>query len=122
MLHEDTVTLELGGTAYLLHYNLNVMERVAEHFDGLDGLPKIFMGGTQGVKGQKWLLTAMINEGIDIQNDDGKNRPLITEKQVGRMVRTVDAWNTATASMLTAIGAAMPKEDAGKNGETTQGR
>lgn len=29
---------------------------------------------------------AMLNEGIDIANEDGKNRPMLTHKQAGRIV------------------------------------
>lgn len=123
MLTEQYVILELDGKAYPLAYNLNVMERVDEHFKGLENLGLAFIGGSEGTRHQKWLLTAMINEGIDIQNDDGKGRPILTEKQVGRMIRTVEDWNRATQRMLEAIGAAGPEgEGSAKNERATQGQ
>ena len=123
MLKEAYVTLELNGETYPLAYNLNVMERVDEHFKGLENLGRAFTGGSESMRHQKWLLTAMLNEGVDIQNDDGQNRPALSEKQVGRMIRTAEDWNRAVEQMLAAIGAAGPKEEeSGKNGKAAQGR
>lgn len=118
---DKTVYADIGGKQYPIPFNLNVIEQVAEHFGGLEKLPAIFLGGSKNMKHEKWLLTVMVNEGIDILNDDGKNRPFFSEKQIGRLIRTPGEWRAVEAQMSVAISASLPEDDGGpKNEAPTQ--
>ena len=57
--------------------------------------------------------TAMLNEGIDIANDDGGKRPMLTSKQVGRIITEVGLAK-ANEALQRAVSASITTED-GKN-------
>ena len=68
-----------------LVFNLNVMEEIQEQYGSLDKWGEITQGdGEPKVKDLKNGIMAMINEGIDIENEkNGKNEPMMNAKQVG---------------------------------------
>lgn len=88
--------IETENKNYPIVMNLNVLEIIQENYgtiekwieiiDSTEDLPKI--------KDLKVGLTAMINEGIDIENEkNGTNEPFLTVKQVGRILSEVGLGN-----------------------------
>lgn len=88
-------TLEYRGKTYKLVFNLNVMQEIQEHF-GTTGKWADAMsteGGREPLaKDIIYGFTAMLNEGIDIDNEnkpkDEQMAPL-TLKQVGRILTEI---------------------------------
>lgn len=78
---------------YNLPFNLNVMEEIQEKYGSLDEWGKQTDGtgnGEPNVKAVIFGLTAMINEGIDIENEEkGTKEKKLTSKQVGRIITEV---------------------------------
>lgn len=77
---------------YKLPFNLNVMEEIQEKYGSIEewGKQTDGEGNEPNVKAIIFGLTAMINEGIEIENEENgtKNKPL-TLKQVGRIITEV---------------------------------
>lgn len=89
---KDTVIhIEYQDKKYPLVFNLNVMEEIQERYGSLDNWGKITQGdGEPNIKDLKIGIMAMINEGIDIENEkNGTNEPMLTPKQVGRIISTL---------------------------------
>jgi len=83
---------------YKLVFNLNVMEIIQEEYQTLERWGELTDGqsGEVNVKALIFGLTAMINEGIEINNEDtGAKDPLLTHKQVGRILTEVGIQSTA---------------------------
>lgn len=78
---------------YPLVFNINVMEEIQEAYGTLSNWGAIVEnvnGGEPKVKHLKIGLMAMINEGIDIENEEtGKNDPMVDAKTVGRIISEV---------------------------------
>ena len=85
------VYLEANGKNYPMVFNLNVMEEIQDKYGSLDKWGALTQGdGEPRVKELKYGITAMINEGIDIENENnGTNVPMLTEKHVGRLMTEV---------------------------------
>lgn len=88
-------TLEYRGKTYKLVFNLNVMQEIQEHFGTVDKWADAMSteGGREPLaKDIIYGFTAMLNEGIDIDNE---NKPKeeqmepLTLKQVGRMLTEI---------------------------------
>lgn len=81
--------LDVEGKNYELVFNLNVMQEIQEEYKTLENWGELTDGksGEVNVKALIYGLTAMINEAIEIKNDEeGTNDPLLTKKQVGRII------------------------------------
>lgn len=81
--------LEVEGKTHELVFNLNVMEEIQEEYGTIQKWGELTDGksGEVNVKALIYGLTAMINEAIEIKNEDkGSDEPLLTKKQVGRIV------------------------------------
>ena len=77
---------------YKLPFNLNVMEEIQEKYGSLDewGKQTDGEGGEPNVKAVIFGLAAMINEGIEIENEEnGTDTKPLTLKQVGRIITEV---------------------------------
>lgn len=76
---------------YPIVFNLNVMEEIQDKYGSLDKWGALTQGdGEPRVKDLKYGILTMINEGIDIENENnGTNVPMLTEKQVGRLMTEV---------------------------------
>ena len=83
---------------YKLVFNLNVMEAIQDEYETLDKWGSM-TDGSQGEPNIKALLFGfqeMLNEGIEIANEDnGTNEPLLTHKQVARIVTEVGMKNVS---------------------------
>ena len=81
--------ITVNDKEYPIVFNLNVMEEIQEEYGTLDKWDNM-TDGTDGEPNAKAVIfgfTAMINEGIDIQNDrNGTNEKPLTKKQVGRLI------------------------------------
>lgn len=86
----DAITYK--GVEYHLAFNLNAMETIQEEYGSLDEWGKQMEGknGEPNVKAVIFGLAAMLNEGIDIDNEDnGTDIKPLTLKQVGRLISSV---------------------------------
>ena len=85
-------TLQYKDKTYTLVFNLNVMEEIQEEYGTLAKWGAM-TDGTEGEPNAKAVLfglTAMINEGIDMANDEnGTDDKPLTKKQVGRLLTEV---------------------------------
>ena len=81
--------ITVNDKEYSLVFNLNVMEEIQEEYGTLEKWGNLTDGtsGEPNAKAVVFGFTAMINEGIDIQNDkNGTNEKPLTKKQVGRLI------------------------------------
>ena len=91
---------------YKLVFNLNVMEEIQEEYGTIEkwgDLPD----GAEGEPDAKAIIfgfTAMINEGIDIENDEeGTDKPFLSLKKVGRIISELgfeEATNTLNETVI----------------------
>ncbi len=98
--------IEYRGNKYNLVFNLNVMEVIQDEYGTLDKWGSL-TDGSQGEPNAKAVLfgfTAMLNEGIDIQNDEnGTTIPPFTKKQVGRILTEIGLANATKQMNKTVI-------------------
>lgn len=75
---------------YPVTFNINVMEEIQEKYGSIGAWGAIVENAENGepkVKDLKIGLMAMINEGIDIENEtNSTNNPFVNAKQVGRII------------------------------------
>ena len=99
MFREISDVIEYKGKKYKLVFNLNVTEAIQDEYKSIDAWGSLTDGETTGevnVKALIFGLMSMINEGIEIDNEDnGTNEPLLTHKQVGRIITDVGITQTA---------------------------
>lgn len=84
--------IEYKGTKYNLVFNLNVMEVIQDEYGTLDEWGKLTDGSTgePNAKAVVFGFTAMLNEGIDIDNEEnGTDIKPLTHKQVGRILTEI---------------------------------
>ena len=77
---------------YTLVFNLNVMQEIQEEYKTLEKWGELTDGktGEVNVKALIFGLAAMMNEAIDMKNDEeGTNDPMLSKKQVGRIITKV---------------------------------
>ena len=93
-MKEISKTLEYKGKEYKLVFNLNVMEVIQDKYGTLENWGKLTDGaendGEPNAKAVIFGITAMLNEGIDIDNEEnGTEEKMLTNKQVGRMITEI---------------------------------
>ncbi len=89
MIRDYKFDLEIEDKKYQLIFNLNVMQDIQEEYGTIQKWGTLTDGksGEVNVKALIFGLTCMINEAIDIKNDEeGLNEPLLSKKQVGRLI------------------------------------
>ena len=98
-MKNTVVYIEANGKKYPLAFNLNVMEEIQEHYGSLDAWGKVSQGdGEAKVKDLKYGVRAMLNEGIDMENENnGTKEPMLTDKQVGRIMTDVGIQQIVSA-------------------------
>lgn len=91
---------------YKLAFNLNVMERIQDKYGTVNKWGEL----TDGLKGEVnaaaliFGFTEMLNEGIDIDNEANKtNEPMLTTKQVGRMITEIGLQQATAALNKTVV-------------------
>ena len=89
------------GKEYRLVFNLNVMEAIQDEYGTLEKWGELTDGasGEPNAKAVKFGFFAMLNEGIEIENENnGTDEPLLTLKQVGRLITEI-GFESATAKL-----------------------
>lgn len=99
-MKEISKTLEYKGKKYNLVFNLNVMQVIQDKYGTLDNWGKLTDGaendGEPNAKAVIFGITAMLNEGIDIENEEnGAKEKMLTNKQVGRMITEIGLQSSA---------------------------
>lgn len=95
----DTVssTIEYKGKKYSLVFNLNTMETMQDKYGSLDKWGELTdpaQTGEPDIKAMIFAFEAMLNEGIEIANEDNNtNEPLLTHKQVARIITEIGLKN-----------------------------
>ena len=97
---------------YRIVFNLNVMEAIQERFGSITEWGNVTDGKDEpDIKAVKFAFWAMINEGIDIDNEDeGTNKPHLTEAQVGRMMTSVGLVDATRILNQTVIASTQSEE------------
>ena len=99
-MKEVSKALEYKGKKYNLVFNLNVMEVIQDKYGTLENWGKLTDGaendGEPNAKAVIFGITAMLNEGIDIENEEnGTEEKMLTNKQVGRMITEIGLKSSA---------------------------
>lgn len=99
-MKEISKKLEYKGKKYNLVFNLNVMQVIQDKYGTLDNWGKLTDGaennGEPNAKAVIFGITAMLNEGIDIENEEnGTKEKMLTNKQVGRMITEIGLQSSA---------------------------
>ena len=99
-MKEISKEFEYKGKTYGLVFNLNVMEVIQEKYGTLENWGKLTDGaendGEPNAKAVIFGITAMLNEGIDIENEEnGTKEKMLTNKQVGRMITEIGLQSSA---------------------------
>lgn len=99
-MKEISKKLEYKGKNYKLVFNLNVMEVIQDKYGTLENWGKLTDGaendGEPNAKAVIFGITAMLNEGIDIDNEEnGTKEKMLTNKQVGRMITDIGLQSSA---------------------------
>ena len=84
--------LQYKDKEYKLVFNLNVMEQIQEEYKSLEEWGNLTDGenGEPNAKAVIYGFTAMLNEGIDMDNEEnGTDIKPLTTKQVGRIITEV---------------------------------
>ena len=96
MKKNEKVTLTWKGVDYNLVFNLNVMEEIQEEYGSISAWGDLTDNEKEpNAKAVIFGLTAMLNEGIDIDNEDNQGvegyvpKKMLTKKQVGRLLTDV---------------------------------
>lgn len=98
-MKDEKGKLTYKGTEYTLVFNLNVMEAIQEEYGTVAKWgDMVYNTDEPKIKPLMFALWAMINEGIEIENEDtGSNKPLITRKLAGRIASEIGVEKAATA-------------------------
>ena len=108
---------EVNDKKYPLVFNLNVMEEIQEQYGSLDkwGQMTENVDGAS-IKDLKFGVMAMINEGIDIENEEnGTNEPMINSKQAGRLLSEVGIKEVFEKIHEITIASTESEDNTGKN-------
>ena len=116
-MKNTVVYIETEKKNYPLVFNLNVMEEIQEEYGSLDAWGEITQGnGEPKVKDLKAGVMAMFNEAIDIENENnGTNEPMLTAKQVGRIMTEVGIDRVVSAIKELTIASTKGEDGEGKN-------
>jgi len=107
---DKKLSITIKGTEFPMAFNLNVLEAIQDKYGSLDKWqdkiqPKT---GEAQIKDIKWTLVTFINEGIEIENENGEKKDLLTEKQLGRMITNI---SDITRSIANAVTETIPEPD-----------
>lgn len=108
-MKDVSTTINYKGKEYKLVFNLNVMELMQDEYGSIEKWGSLCEPTNDAhvepdVKAIKFGFNAMLNEGIDIDNEEnGTNNPLFTLKQVGRMITDLGTRTAMNALNETVI-------------------
>ena len=106
-------SIQYKDKTFRMVFNLNVMETIQEEYESIEKWGDLTDGKVDkktgkikqepNAKAVIFGFWAMINEGIDIDNDEnGTETPMLSLKQVGRMISEI-GMAKATAEMNTMV-------------------
>ena len=111
--------ISTSNRKYPVTFNINVMEEIQEAYGSIGAWGAIVEnaeGGEPKVKDLKIGLMAMINEGIDIENEmTGVNMPFVTSKQVGRIISEKGFEEITRVIRNISLGSTSTGDNEGKN-------
>ncbi len=110
------IKFKVEDKEYPAIFNLNVMEQIQEEYGSVQKWGELTdaKSGEPNAKAIIFGFWVMMNEAIDIENDEnGSNQPLLTIKQVGRIISRAGVENSAKTLNNAVIEAT--KEDTPKN-------
>lgn len=115
-MRDYKITFKVEDKEYPAIFNLNVMEQIQEEYGSVRKWGELTDAktGEPNAKAIIFGFHAMINEAIDIENDENDaKQPLLTIKQVGRIISRAGLENSAKTLNNAVIEAT--KEDTLKN-------
>ena len=96
--------LQYKGKEYTLVFNLNVLEKIQEEYGSIDKWGELTESEEPDIKAVIFGFEEMINEGIEIANDEnGTDEPLLTHKQVGRIITDIGIKNATETVKKTVV-------------------
>ena len=111
--------IETASRNYPIVFNINVMEEIQEAYKSVSvwgAIVENAEGGEPKIKDLKIGLMMMINEGIDIENEQtGKNEPMVSSKQVGRIISEVGFEKITQVIKNLTIASTQTGDNEGKN-------
>lgn len=115
-MKDYAIKFQVGEKTYSAIFNLNVMEEIQEEYGTIEEWGNLTDGksGEVNAKALIFGMRAMINEAIDMDNEkNGVNKPLLTLKQVGRIISEAGLQKSAETLNKAVIDAT--KDDQQKN-------
>jgi hypothetical protein len=90
-----------------LIFNMNVLEKCVEKYSKMDNILNAF----NNLSAAKHIGTLMLNEDAEIWNEEHPNdqKPLITEKQLGRMLDSINKINEFQQKVRQAMLSGLPQ-------------
>lgn len=106
--------IQYKDKTYKLVFNLNVMESIQNEYGSVEKWGALTDGTEKGEPDAKAVIfgfTEMINEGIDIDNEESETKnPMMSLKQVGRLITEVGLKNATTVMNDTVINSTKSEE------------
>jgi predicted metal-dependent enzyme (double-stranded beta helix superfamily) len=105
--------IKLGNNEYGMRFTLNVIEDIQDHFNiNVSDIDSLFSDERNQIKNIRYLLTVLINENIDCEDDEtGEKTPHLDERYVGRHIDLANVGDMKAAIFSTAS-KGMPESDA----------
>ncbi len=123
-MKDASTSIKYKDKEYKLVFNLNVMEEIQEEYGTIEKWGSLCEPSEKNkepdVKALKYGFRAMINEGIDIDNEQkGTNDSPLNLKQIGRLITELGTSDAMNALNKTVIESSKSTE---KNGSSTKKR
>ena len=100
--------IKLGGEEFGLLFSINAIDEIQDHFDiPISKLTDVLKDQRAIFKNLKYILTVLINEGID---DEENERRHVEERWVGRKI-TANNIQSLTKDILLAFSEGSPEAD-----------
>lgn len=100
-MKDISTTIKYKGKEFKLVFNLNVMELIQEEYGSIEkwgSKCEPTKDSEPNIKAIKFGFAAMLNEGIDINNEENNlNEPRLSLNRVGRMISEFGINETALA-------------------------
>lgn len=108
-LKTQSNTIVINNKEYGLRFTINAIDEIQDHFDKpIAELSEILQDQRKIFANLRYLITVLINEDIDIQNDNGASLPHINEKYIGRYITPAN-FNILSSAILKSFSNGMPE-------------
>ena len=104
--------VKLEDKEYPMQFTLNVIDDIQDHFDiAIEDLEKLFNNKKKVMGNLRYILTLLINEGLDCEADEtGERKPHVDERFIGRKIKP-DNMNEVISGIYKAFSASKPKSE-----------